>query len=64
MTESPDLTKPTAKAWHPSVEMRWRSPPHTTTERPVLEQLWQCNETAELWWRRVPVVVGWESDEP
>lgn len=56
--------KTTAKQWHPRVEMRFRVPPHTTTEAPVLEQLWQCEQTGELWWRSVPRVVAWESSEP
>jgi len=54
----------TKKAWHPRVEMRWRSPPTNRAERPILEQLWQCEQTGELWWRRVPNVAAWESDEP
>lgn len=50
------------KAWHPRVEMRWRGHPELNIA-PVLEQLWQCEQTGELQWRRVPVVVGWESEE-
>lgn len=52
------------KQWHPRVELRWRSPPETTTEPLRLEQLWQCEQTGELWWRAVPVVAAWESSEP
>jgi hypothetical protein len=50
------------KTWHPRVELRFRVPPETTTDPPVLEQLWQCEQTGELWWRCVPKVV--ESSEP
>jgi hypothetical protein len=50
--------------WHPRVEMRWRVPPDNSTQVPDLEQLWQCEQTGELWWRSVPIVVGWESSEP
>lgn len=61
-----ETTRPmnTGKTWHPRLEMRWRAVPRTTTEGPTLEQLWQCDQTGQLWWRRVPTVVAWESDEP
>lgn len=58
------MTDRKQKQWHPRVELRWRVPAETTTERPVLEQMWQCEQTGELWWRRVEMVVGWESSEP
>lgn len=53
-----------AKSWHPRVEMRWRIPSGFWDKGPVLEQLWQCQETEELWWRAVAVVTGWEQSEP
>lgn len=58
--------KTTKKQWHPRVEMRWREPPPQGVlgVMEVLEQLWQCEQTGELWWRPVPHIVAWESSEP
>lgn len=61
--QKPTTTSP-AKEWHPRAEMRWRAYPDAPDRAPVLEQSWQCPQTGELWWRRVPRVVAWESGEP
>jgi hypothetical protein len=52
--------------WRPTPELRFLTPPHTTTQPPKLQQLWVA-DTLNGWghvsgyieeWRDVPLVVG------
>lgn len=44
-----------AEPWQPTMSLRWRTPPRTTTAPSVLEQAW-VNASGLVRWRAVPLV--------
>jgi hypothetical protein len=44
------------ESWKPLPPIRWLVSPHTSTNPPRLQQMWQCEQTNQIEWRDVPTV--------